>query len=109
MKTLWILAAGLLAIAVFVGCAKELQLTAMGESVQLMDTVPAGVNCKETSTHTVSAQASKQMSGSSAEREERDRIVTARNAAAKMGANVIVPQGELDGKSRQYKAYKCAQ
>lgn len=108
MKTWWMLAAAAVAMAALMGCAKELELTSGGEGVQLMQALPAGVDCKETSTHTVSAQATVQMKGSSMEREEKDRITTARNAASKMGANVIVPEGELDGKSRNYKAYNCA-
>ena len=92
---------------VLAGCAKEITLDKGGEAVQLMDKLDDPSACKETSTHTVTAQSSWQLQGSSEEREEKDRLVTARNAAAKKGANVIVPQGALEGKSRVYKAFKC--
>ena len=39
--------------------------------------------------------------------EAKDRLIRARNAAARNGGNVLIADGEVQERSRNFKAYMC--
>lgn len=39
--------------------------------------------------------------------EDKDRSILARNEAAKMGGNVVVPQGEVVDNAQEFNVYRC--
>ncbi len=107
---LMLLAGGLLLSA---GCAKKLTLTPGGEKVEFVentdvikDKLADKEKCKLVMTYKMSAKIGPTM-GDKKKKEAAKRLVMARNAAARDGANVVVLSGDLMGDTQAYDAYKC--
>ena len=107
---LLLLAGGLLLSA---GCAKKITLTPAGEKVEFIenadvikDKLADKEKCKLVVMLKMSAKLGPTM-GDKKKKEAAKRLIMARNAAARDGANVVVLSGELEGDTQAYDAYKC--
>ena len=96
------------------GCVKEVKLTAGGEKVEFVED-PEGIRdklkdseqCKLVVTLKVTAQGSPEIMGDKLAKEAKDRLIRARNMAAKEGTNVLIAVSEVEDRTRSFEAYKC--
>ena len=96
------------------GCVKEVKLTAGGEKVEFVEN-PEGIRdklkdseqCKLVVTLKVTAQGSPEILGDKMEKEAKDRLIRARNLAAKEGTNVLIAVSEVEDRTQSFEAYKC--
>lgn len=113
VQGLWL---GLIAASVLIlaGCPKEVVLTPEGKKVEFMenqevikDKLADKEQCKLVVSLKITGQGSMNLVGEKKLKEENDRLVRARNAAAREGANVIVKVGELEGRTQSFDAFNC--
>jgi hypothetical protein len=55
----------------------------------------------------ITAQGSPGLMAAKAKEEAKDRLIRARNAAAREGANVLIAVGEVVERAQAFEAYKC--
>ncbi|MCZ6647185.1 MAG: hypothetical protein O7B79_13220 [SAR324 cluster bacterium] len=108
----------LLALAglILAGCPTQAELSAEGKKVEFIenpevikDKLEDAEKCKLVATLRITGQGSTSSvtKKSRMEDEQKDRLVRARNSAARNGANVLIADGELQGRSQSFKAYQC--
>ena len=94
-------AALLLAAAAMAGCS-NVELGPAGEQVEVIATRMEMLDqCENPGKVTTTAK------NINAQRETRDREIIARNEAAKMGGNVIVPIGDVENNAQRWDVFKC--
>ena len=96
------------------GCVKDVKLTAGGEKVDFVknaegirDKLKDSEQCKLVVTLKVTAQGSPEIMGDKLAKEAKDRLIRARNMAAKEGTNVLIAVSEVEDRTRSFEAYKC--
>ena len=96
-------------------CAKKVELTVGGKEVLFM-AKPASIQsqlddperCKAVATLRITAQGSTALTkANKAKEENQDRLVRARNAAARNGGNLLIAEGALEARTQSYKVFKC--
>jgi hypothetical protein len=89
-----------IAIAALTACS-NIRLTEDGKNVIEMKKLDVLEKCENLGNIKVNA------TNVNRTQEDKDRAILARNMAATMGANVVVPAGEVVGKSQEWTAYRC--
>ncbi len=96
------------------GCVKEVKLTPEGEKVEFVenpefirDKLKDPEQCKLVVTLKITAQGSPELLGDKREKEAKDRLIRARNMAAKEGTNVLIAVSEVEDRTQSFEAYKC--
>lgn len=99
---------------VLTGCVKKVTLSEEGQKVEFVenadvikDKLTNPDKCKLVITLNITAQGSTGLMAAKAKEEAADRLIRARNAAAREGANVLIAVGELKERTQTYEAYKC--
>ncbi len=108
-----VLSVGLLVF--LAACVKTVDLTPGGKEVLFMakpsvvkEQLDDPERCKLVTTLRITAQGSTALTKANKQKDEaRDRLVRARNAAARNGANLLIETGALEERTQSYKAYKC--
>ncbi len=110
------LAVMVLAGLVLAGCPKQVELSEAGKEVEFIENVKV-IKDKLENPEQCQLVASLRITGmgstSSVKKESRlqdeakDRMIRARNAAARHEGNVLIADGEVQGRTRNFKAYKC--
>ena len=89
------------------GCTQAVVLTSAGEKVKLMDKLDNPADCeKPVEGMEISATRDDPL-GTYPEEIQLDINNTARNKAAELGGNVIVPKGPAKGGKQHFDVYKC--
>lgn len=89
------------------GCVKEVVLTDAGKKVQVTDKLINPDDCKKLSTIRVTNQNTVEGFELTDEEMVRALEINARNTAADVGANVVVPLGAPKDATQRFSAYKC--
>ena len=110
------LALTVLAGLVLAGCPKKIELSEEGKKVEFIENVEVikdklenPEQCQLVASLRITAMGSTSSvkKKSRLTDEAKDRMIRARNAAARNEGNVLITDGEVQGRSRKFKAYKC--
>lgn len=96
----------IVALCLTVGACSWVELTPSGEKVRVLDADEVAT-CQELGKTIVSSMAKVAGINRSEEKIEKELAMLARNAAADMGGDTVVPLGEVKEGKRSYMVYKC--